>query len=222
MLSKLGYDSTFQPKKNSPCLQFGYYSDGVGILWKSDKWKLMGEAKNGSVVGDVKVPHCMVSLVPVEGAEVPRVFVATTHLKSKETAENEETRRTQVEAVCGKVRREKGDDEAVILTGDFNTEPHDIDLYEAKAVEQVTRDLPEVGSAYELEDRNHWTTWKKRGDKEFKRQIDYIFYEKDRLGALEVMGAPEEADMKPHRLPCDRYPSDHLSIAVKLRWKGMS
>jgi len=34
-LRKVGYDGCFAPKKDSPSTAFGYYSDGVAILWKT-------------------------------------------------------------------------------------------------------------------------------------------------------------------------------------------
>ena len=39
-LRLLGYESVFQAKHDSPCMDFGYYSDGVAIFWKTDSFKL--------------------------------------------------------------------------------------------------------------------------------------------------------------------------------------
>ena len=35
-LALLGYEGAFVPKAVSPCLQFGYYSDGVALFWRTE------------------------------------------------------------------------------------------------------------------------------------------------------------------------------------------
>jgi hypothetical protein len=38
-MAAFGYAGHFVPKGDSPCLQFGYYSDGVGIFYKTSVWR---------------------------------------------------------------------------------------------------------------------------------------------------------------------------------------
>ncbi|GMI04041.1 hypothetical protein TrRE_jg5440 [Triparma retinervis] len=225
VLEKLGYKSTYQAKRDSPCLQFGYYSDGVALFWKSDEFALVGEARNGTDIRDVKVPHCIVRLEPVGGRgggrKRPKLIFATTHLKSKSSAANEEVRRSQIERLCGKIRGIKEDDPGykVILAGDFNADPVDQPEYRVKAVPQVTLSLPFLTSCYPVEEGG-WSTWKRRGEYEAKHMIDYIFVEEGDMEVGRIWGVPKEGDMMEHRLPCWRYPSDHVSIAAEIYCGG--
>ncbi|GMI48527.1 hypothetical protein TrCOL_g5179 [Triparma columacea] len=242
VLSKLGYKSTFQPKRSSPCLDFGYYSDGVALFWKESEFELVGEPDNGTDIGDIKVPHCIVKLKALGGCGAPDLIFATTHLKSKSTSSNESVRRSQLSSLCGKVGkiREESGGYKVVLTGDFNTDPVDQPGVRALAFPQVYESLPFLNCAYGVSSSEEeegeggggwgvggsWSTWKKRGDYEAKHVIDYIFVEESpRDGGnhgLEVgrtWGTPRVEEMKEHRLPCWRYPSDHVSIAAEVYWR---
>ena len=48
-LKVYGYESFFQPKQDSPCLDFGYFSDGVAVFWKTDKFELYDEYSSAKV-----------------------------------------------------------------------------------------------------------------------------------------------------------------------------
>lgn len=61
----------------------------------------------------------------------------------------------------------------------------------------------------------HYTTWKRRGTKEVKSCIDYIFHSPS-LATAARLEPPEEAELESSRLPGFRYPSDHLAIMAHL------
>ena len=59
-----------------------------------------------------------------------------------------------------------------------------------------------------------WSTWKKRGESEAKHTIDYILASPD-VEVRRVLLAPDEATVEVGRLPCFKYPSDHIAIAAE-------
>ena len=64
-----------------------------------------------------------------------------------------------------------------------------------------------------------FTTWKFRSCGESRRTIDYIWFSSQ--GGLKPASRwqmPSQADIGPQGLPCDIYPSDHLSVCCDFRW----
>lgn len=113
---------------------------------------------------------------------------------------------------------------AVLLGGDFNTDPFDIKgKHTAKAVPELLANtgMAEVGmalkSAYPLpvnEEDPRYTTWKLRGIKEARHVIDYIFYS-GAVRPTEILQIPPPKAVDRTRYPGIRYPSDHVAIAAK-------
>jgi hypothetical protein len=56
LLTSLGYKGLFQPKKDSPSTQFGYYSDGVAVFWKDSGEQGQCSRDNFTVYCDILCP----------------------------------------------------------------------------------------------------------------------------------------------------------------------
>ena len=202
-----------------------YYSDGVGIFFKTDTWRLDGDVVQQRLFaadGEASTQTFMVLPLVHLKMGVP-VLVATTHLKAKPILENEALRTLHIKQILkclGDESRKRGGC-AVVFSGDLNTDPYrDFGQTEVvpKCVPAILEcSLPNLASAYALGDDSDiaYTTWKKRGDKETSHVIDYVFYDQDRLGCAEVLRAVPGDAMEETKLPGFRYPSDHLSVHAR-------
>ena len=89
VLKLLGYESRWSCKLDSPSLKFGYFSDGVCICWKKDRFDLIEDVTDNVVEFEgkqVAANHVLLTLKPKDWAGDPIVCV-TTHLKAKATSE---------------------------------------------------------------------------------------------------------------------------------------
>ncbi|GMH96740.1 hypothetical protein TrVE_jg14038 [Triparma verrucosa] len=240
LLNHLGYDSRWSCKLDSPSLKFGYFSDGVSICWRKDRFDLIEDVTDNEVEfkeEQVNVNHVLLTLKPKDWAGEPFVCV-TTHLKAKATAENEQIRSKQITALLTKVTEfaiEHKAGERILLCGDFNCDPFDIykteggqrELdYKAICVPHIEESFPNICSAYPLmhaaenadaenSDKWLWTTWKRRTESgEIKHSIDYIYYDKNNFKCTQILLPPDDESVLEHRLPCYKYPSDHISIVA--------
>mmetsp|Transcript_36353 Transcript_36353/g.95415 ORF Transcript_36353/g.95415 Transcript_36353/m.95415 type:complete len:390 (-) Transcript_36353:141-1310(-) len=226
-LSRFGYHGVWVPKAESPCKEFGWYSDGVAIVWKKDVFTLVTERRWQWVHGREGQREKNVSCATIlqKKSSGKKLVVACTHLKAKANQENEDRRESQIAGVLTNVaeaveasRVACGDAEhpPIIVAADFNTDPFDVPGVKSKAVPAIQK----VGfeSAYALPadaDSEFWTTWKRRGTSEVKHVIDYIFHSPG-VACLSVYAVPPADEIEEHRLPGVRFPSDHISIAAKL------
>lgn len=227
-LRKFGYEGVFQPKSDAPGCESGFYSDGVGVLWKADQFRLDGGADLGSHIGGtgpdpVKVVHAVVPLLPVAPAAGPaqRLIVVCTHLKAKANVANEARRAGQITALLGLVQTVRKEGDAVLVAADFNADPFPVqdggETVEPNTVKATLRSGLSLTSAYALPASSEdpaYTTWKSRKGVETRHVIDYIFHT-SQLKCTDVLGPPAAADLEPTRLPGMRAPSDHLPIAAK-------
>ena len=112
----------------SPCLGFGFYSDGVAIFWKRSKFTLVSSTKAGNIVSPTYPPidviYAVAKLQP-KTWDGPSLCVATCHLRAKSS--NEAKRMAQIRSLLELIRNfdEGGHTQHIILSGDFNTDPCD-------------------------------------------------------------------------------------------------
>jgi hypothetical protein len=229
------YCGIYQPKPYSPCVRFGWYSDGVALLWKREKFNAIDKcidatgnsetlAVKGSFEGGAEYQNQVYIIVPLQIKGTDKcIVVAATHLNAKKGATkgvpNQKIRQSQASEV--RRRSEQMADQlkdlgwkevSIIILGDFNTEP---------ASATVTSILGENGnrkfrSAYANNDDDSYTTWKTRESGTTRRVIDYIFHSgDDGLQCKEVLSIPNSEVLERTYLPGFRYPSDHLLIAAK-------
>jgi nocturnin len=235
VMATFGYAGHWVAKGDSPCLQFGYYSDGVGIFYKTNVWKedgvWPGPITNHYVTAAGKPEGNVYMLLPlVRKSDGEQVLVATTHLKAKIDPEHEARRALQATQLMEVIRQNQADhpNRAVVLAADFNTDAY---AAESKGTTIPAQCIPAVAacqilaleSAYPLqtseEDQGgYYTTWKKRGAYEAKHTIDYIWYSGSGLECVATLDAVSPEDMDDARLPGFRYPSDHLAICAVFRF----
>jgi endonuclease/exonuclease/phosphatase family metal-dependent hydrolase len=132
-----------------------------------------------------------------------------THLKAKRGFE--EKREAQGKILLEKLSEFNSEHIPVIVGGDFNDEPMSL-VYKVfgKSFSSAYLEYPDAKV-------EPYTTYKKRKTVE-ERCIDYLWYtSKD----FKVVGLLEIPDPKTliHYLPCESYPSDHLSIMAKFTFK---
>ena len=233
VMARFGYVGHWVAKGDSPCLQFGYFSDGVGIFYKTNVFKEVGTGPITShfVNAAGKPEGNVYMLLPLERkSDGEQVLVATTHLKAKIDAENEVRRTVQASQLMEAIRTAQLDHagRAVVLAADFNTDAY---AAESKGVLIPAQCVPMVAScpilalksAYPLQTSEDdqggtYTTWKRRGAYEAKHTIDYIWHSGTGLECVATLDAVSPEDMDEARLPGFRYPSDHLAIAAEFRF----
>lgn len=219
ILGAFGYSGIFQSKSASPSNSFGYYSDGVALFWKNDKFTLIDD----QTASDNQ--SCPFIVAPLRVNANEKVIVcSTTHLKAKPSLENEMKRDVQIEGVLDSMNRcftSVGGD-AMVLLGDFNTDPYSSDSATAIVIPRVLKwNDACLSHAYPLPTDTlcgSYTTWKSRSGKIAKHVIDYIFYTHSSLRVTATLGppAPDEIAQSELKLPNIRYPSDHISVAADL------
>ena len=220
-LRTAGYDGVYAPKRHSPCLEFGYHSDGVAILWKKSAFAPIGSERRYFIEDDGSESGRPYLLALLRHRECDStLLVATTHMKAKLSQPNEDLRAKQITQLLDALEESAADKaDALMLCGDFNTDPYDEPGKQvAKCVPAVLGHRLGLRSAYPLPRSEHdgwWTTWKKRGASEVKHTIDYIFHSSG-LQPTSVLAPPAVDDLEEARLPGIRYPSDHLSIMAEI------
>lgn len=221
LLEQVGYQGTFQPKRYSPCLDVLNNSgpDGCAIFFKPDKFELLDtvgqnlQAQKGSRTikcNQVVLFHrlkCTAS--DLKGQEV---IIGTTHLKAKQGYH--EMRHAQGLDLL-EIIKSHASDLPVIIGGDFNGEPSE-EVYKAfaKNFDSAYKKLSPDGTEEPL-----YTTWKIRSVGDICHTIDYMWYTRDKVAPVTLLGLPTNEDVGPGRLPSFKYPSDHLSLVCDFQFK---
>ena len=229
LLNKMGYDSIFVPKKNSPGVRMGWYSDGCVLAWKSTSLILVHERCGDYTVGN------QVYLIATLQHRLTKKYVvfAITHLKAQQNEVNEVLRSRQVDELLASI-----DDEVMRLTntfpdekiqivvmGDFNADPPSSANCNCSAVQKLlAHKTPTIDDAYSstyaIDESldSMFTTWKIRGSKVSKRIIDYICYAGSSIRCIATYKIISANDIEDSKLPGLRHPSDHLLIAAKFEF----
>ena len=243
-LQMFGYKGIFMPKKFSPCVRAGSYSDGCCLFWKTDKFDLVAKRRIDYRVGN---QLCLLTTLR-HRASGKIILVAVTHLKAKNSENNENTRKQQVAQLLISIDKEVGklkatavDDSKenvpILILGDFNADPPSQPMGRTvmssvgQVLEHSIGGCPNPApvrqqnrkcgfqSAYDISDPSTdlWTTRKIRGTETTKRIIDFIFYAGS-LKCTAVLDVPSSDLVEPSKLPGLRYPSDHLLVAAGFRF----
>ena len=214
-MRKFGYAGKFEVKGHSPCLDFGYYSDGVAVFWKTEQFRLISDHSDRFRLADGGISDRPYVLLRLEHISTGfHVAVAGVHLKAKAIQENEDVRAETIQQLLVKTRQVYDDGAPyVVMLGDFNTNPHSTGNVKAICVPEVQKSqLPALHSAYPWTE-GAWTTWKVRKGIEVKHITDYIFYS-DSLQCCSILNPPEAT-----LIPGLHYPSDHIALAAVLKFK---
>ena len=221
-LSRFGYSGIFVPKRESPCVKFGHYSDGCALFWKSSKFQLVSEErrqfqKRGQV-------YIIATLQHLQSKHL--VTVAVTHLKAKKGRVNERDRTAQAKELLHEAKRHAKTAQfdqhlnkqiPVVIMGDFNSDISD----------KTCTCIPTVLSK-EMIPIYHWypqnrleelfTTLKSRGDDVAKRAIDYVFFNPRQVVCTHTLNMPSASDIVDQwGLPGFSYPSDHIMIGARFK-----
>lgn len=216
MLRLFGYQGAFVPKRKSPGVSMGWYSDGCALFWNNQVFELISQRHHGYSLGNQVALHVILR----HRVTSKSLVVIVTHLKSKCNAVNENIRTKQIQELLIQVEETvqtvvSRDDDfnkmPVLILGDFNTETPATSPLPDSSLNQIIMGTS-FKSLYPVDSSMLYTTWKTRGSVTVKRVIDYIFY-RGSLDPVARLGVPEERELEPTKLPGLRYPSDHVLIA---------
>lgn len=117
---------------------------------------------------------------------------------------------------------------SVMLCGDFNTNPYGVQVggsYVAATCVPMLLKYPlpcgMLKSTHTVDPRNgYYTTWSRKFGMEAKHTFDYIFYPSDAMECITIVDPVPEKHMPEARLPTLDYPSHHLSLVAKFRFRS--
>ena len=138
-----------------------------------------------------------------------RIVCATSHLKARTGNINVMMRAEQGRHLLewlDLVRQ----DSPVILAGDFNAEPDEPVLH----LVTTSPELP-LQSSYDLQ-QTEFTSCKLRHSGKEVKLLDYILHSPS-LETVSTLDIPDMKDLGPLLLPSTVFPSDHLSLAARIR-----
>lgn len=226
-LKFFGYQGIFVPKFRAPGIQLGWYSDGCALFWKTSTFELVSERRLSYRIGS----QAFIIATLRHKQSGRHVVVGVTHLKARNSVNNEKIRMRQVCELLEKLEEERnsieeGSDETkvpILILGDFNADPPSSNRDEscvAKVLDhhkESGSSCPPYYSAYPVDPppAGFFTTWKTRGTETAKRVIDYIFH--SNLSRTDILCIPDEKEIEVDQLPGLRYPSDHLHQAATFR-----
>jgi len=215
-LQSSGYAGIWVPKSDSPCLQFqpNMGPDGNALFYSKTKFTLSKTYHHILTLKNGVKTNSTVLVAELEHIKTKELIsVLVTHLKAKETKENQEIRSQQASHILQIIPTLPTD--KIILVGDFNASPEE-------PIYQLIQEAGFVSAYYQTMAREpDYTTWKIRGSRgsspvgEKKRVIDFVFYRGNELKAMAVLDVPSEEALGVGKLPNATFPSDHMSLAVK-------
>lgn len=222
VLKQFGYRGIFVPKFRAPGVQLGFYSDGCAMFWKTSTFELVSERRLSYRIGN----QAFIIATLRHKQSDRHVVVGVTHLKARNSVNNEKVRMRQVCELLEKLEEERQavqdeKDVPTLILGDFNAD-YPSARRDESCVAKVLDHHKEKGSsgpryysAYPVDPppAGFFTTWKTRGTETVKRVIDYIFH--SNVSCTDILCIPDEKEIEVDQLPGLRYPSDHLMIAAK-------
>lgn len=206
---------------------------GAAIVYRTSKFEPIGDVTLFEVDAK-KGPYGLYRAVKWK-ATGQEFGLMVCHMKSGEEAKSAKKRLQQLEGILKNIPK----DRPIIWGLDMNSPPEgktyhmvmtnkDLNLHSAYsnttypgATQKFSH---EAGGLEVLEPE--YTTWKKRKagnqpDKigiEFKRTIDYIFFNKDNFEVVGLLGFPSDDLLDPENLlPDYKYPSDHYAIMAEFQ-----
>ena len=221
VLKAIGYEGTFFPKPDSPCLYSEETNgpDGCSMFYKKDVFNVINTDTVVLKTSD-KTPQytnqvCIILKLEIkdESATKKTVAIATTHLKAK--TGYHQLRHSQGCYLLNYLK-ENYASIPLIVCGDFNADPKE------PVIEAFVSSPLNLDSAYKrLSPSNEeapFTTWKIRGGPngpvEVSKTIDYMWYTPSTVSVRSLRSIPSGDELGVDRLPSFSYPSDHLSLAA--------
>ena len=212
-LSSNGYQGSFSPKKDSPCLRFPNNNgpDGVSIFFKTEKYILKEMIKKYLFEEDGKEGRNPILVNVLEEVDSNSyLIIGVIHLKAKRAFENR--RKAQSESAIDTLKNVaiNYDNASIILCGDFNGEPG----------EPFYKTMVNAGfkSTYvdALGVEPEFTTWKIRPTSEEKHTIDYIWqHTVNSFSITGVLCLMSDDSIPAERFPSFGQPSDHIPLCIE-------
>ena len=242
-LAKHGYEGTFFPKHDSPCLYFpnNNGSDGCALLFRSVKFELVkkkGLTLRNTSGGDSNHVAVLVELrfkepgkeknneggAPEEGIVDPdanerdkissRPSIYVALAHFKAKSEATQLREVQGKHLLEEMIAFSKPGSPVILAGDFNGSPVE-PVYDYYFSPEAHPQLPLQSSYRTGSGEPEFTSWKIRAEGECKYTIDYIWYSHEVLRVKKVWAVPSSDAIGKAALPCMKYPSDHVALCAE-------
>jgi len=217
-LREMGYEGLFVPKPRSKCKS----PDGCALFWRKDVAELVdketlnfdGRGPDGVSIQKKTNQVALIAKLRIRGRAI--VNMAVSHLSAAKTAEGEKVRLHQARDLHQVMVNKSG--EAAIIAMDMNAAPHRSKSadYDPEAYAFMSSTTFASAYAMALGEEPSYTTWKRRGVKEAKHTIDYIFVSPT-IAVDGVLLPPPESSIDEQRLPGFRYPSDHIALIADLR-----
>ena len=204
----------FCPKYSSPCLYLpdNRGPDGTAIFYKLSLFRINSMICEKIILSDEINSQVFIVLQLLHRLSKKLITIVAVHLKSK--VENFERREQQIKEILKAVKLHCSNlninDHPLIICGDFNGAP--FEKFYSNIINDET--LTNLKDAYSIiADKKEPTTIKIRKSAMLKREIDYIFFNKNSLKLCGYLDLPKNNELIENiGLPNLQYSSDHLSL----------
>jgi len=220
MLKEKNFEGTFIKKDR-------HHDDGSALFFNTERFELvMSEKDKYSGYVQLYIINLLRDKASTEKNNL--VLVATTHLKAKNTPENEEIRVAECAQLQEKMKslslnatKLYIDESAtsgiipMLICGDFNSTPSG-EVYSLMKESELNLSSSYFNT-FVSESEPKFTTQKIRRELT-SHTIDYIWSSANAFQTLEVLSIPTTAEIGNDALPSKNYPSDHVAIAAVLQF----
>jgi len=200
-LEARGYHGTWIAKPKSPCQLYGAPADGCAVFVSGR----FDTVENLSFTFPDSNQVCAALLLRDRVLQL-ECIVAVVHLKSG-GSEHDAARGSQIRELAERARqwqRSRGPYEIpTILAGDFN-------MNAAPTLQGHDKAYVDMYSSLNLDFTAQDYTWG------FEGVLDYVFGKN--LIPKRALGIPSRSEIGVIGVPCERYPSDHFSLAVDIAY----
>ncbi|XP_002731525.1 nocturnin-like [Saccoglossus kowalevskii] len=226
MLQSIGYQGTFKPKPDSPCVYCLDHNgpDGCALFYKQDKFDMIDGITPNLTIPDVTKGSRTTNQVAIiytlrcrkKSFEGKSLVVGVTHLKAKNGWQ--ELRHAQGKILLEHLNKQSRG-RPIVFCGDFNAESSE------PVYSEFQNSNLNLKSTYQLLSENgntepEYTTWKIRPSGEAKHTIDYIWHSEDQLTIDALLPIPTDSQLGDERAPSYITSSDHFSLVFDLRFKS--
>lgn len=212
------YSKLFLPKVCSPCLSISdnYGPDGLATYYRSDK--LTCTKQRSILLHNAMQRAALLTFFEVK-ATGETFAVINLHLKARKSEHH--FRLLEGNNLVAELRNLCAESSerplALLISGDFNAEPHEMVL---QLLRQLSLPKLKLQSAFATAGNGQepeFTTWKMKNSArlpnyEVKHTVDYIWYSLPGLTLKGVVALPDSEQLAPNALPLPNFPSDHLSL----------
>lgn len=239
-LQQYGYNGVFCKKPLSAAKKYKFPADGCAIFYQASRLQLQGKDEIQYVDAKGARQNQGALVCRFTDLKVNEEFiVATTHLKAKEGALNEQMRILQVQQLLQRIVI--GEKDLLIPTitcGDFNAEPFS-EVYKLfqqqfqsvygltckctphQVAESEVLNICHSGCDGGAKAEPAYTTWKFKPGEEKRRTIDYIWYKpQSKLVPRRRWPIPSQSTIGENALPNAEFPSDHLPLTCEFVWRS--